>query len=283
MTSTMLALSLALWIQLLFPQAGLKTQSISMRGNHIPPGAKIRGLAINPEMPDIMFAATWGGGIFLSANGGQSWSSCQLPAFEYAVQALAFAPGNSNLVYAGSTGGLYRSMNGGDTWEKIKSNVDVLALAIDTHDSKVIYAGTNGSGLIRTLDGGVNWQSLQLGPGSTFVSAAAINPSDPKKIYAGTEEGLFVSLDAGQTWTSRPGVVRALAIDPNNPELVYAAGSGIFRSDDGGLTWKNFASGLPTSYLLSLAISPSSSTVYAGSYAGLYRSTNAGASWLQEH
>ena len=76
------------------------------------------------------------------------------------------------------------------------------------------------------------------------------------------------------------GAIQALAIDPQNPKTIYAASSGVFKSKDGGASWKPANSGLPTNGIAALAINPQNpSTVYAVANGGIFKSTDGAASW----
>jgi photosystem II stability/assembly factor-like uncharacterized protein len=125
------------------------------------------------------------------------------------------------------------------------TDLDVQALAIDPSDSAIIYAGTNGSGVFKSEDGGFNWAEMNTGLTDLDVQALAIDPNDSAIIYAGTNgSGVFKSEDGGFNWAEmNTGLtdldVQALAIDPDNSAIIYAGTNdgGVFSSDDGGLNW----------------------------------------------
>ncbi|MBI4663229.1 MAG: IPT/TIG domain-containing protein [Verrucomicrobia bacterium] len=136
------------------------------------------------------------------------------------------------------------------------------------------------------------WESV--GPPGGTVLALSIDPQDPRIVYAGTDGGVFKTIDAGATWTmtglagvlagaiaSSPMYVRALRIDPSSTSRVYAAlpRQGIFRSLDGGTSWTLLQPVLPA---LALAIDPSApATLYAGADhgGGVFKTTDGGATW----
>jgi photosystem II stability/assembly factor-like uncharacterized protein len=119
------------------------------------------------------------------------------------------------------------------------------------------------------------------------VSALAINPLTPTTLYAGTDLGVFRSMDSGAHWTAvNTGLtnlgVSALAINPLTPTTLYAGsyGSGVFRSTDSGATWSAVNTGLTGHPVYSLAINPKApATLYAGTDSGVFRSTNGGDHW----
>jgi photosystem II stability/assembly factor-like uncharacterized protein len=135
---------------------------------------------------------------------------------------------------------------------------------------------------------GVNeWTSIgPYGPGGN-VRALAVDPTAPGTLYAGTEGGVFKTVDAGATWGPvKQGLtsftVNALALDPSAHLTLYAGTKGgVFKSVDGGATWTARRLGLGKIGVLALAIDPAnSSVVYAGTAtAGVFKSTDAGGSW----
>jgi len=221
-----------------------------------PDGGTVSALAVAPSARRTVYAATYDGLVFCSADAGASWS-------------LA-GPG----LPSGS----------------------VATLVVDPRDASTLYAGLNGStskGGFRSVDGGRTWTSLGLP--FTAVWSLAIDSRNPDVLLAGTGEGAFRSVDGGATWTLTGLVsaqfadVVAVAFDPGTPGRAWAAqagGGGVFRSDDGGVTWTPRNNGLPGSGTApsALAVDASSGIVYTG-LAGLfgdpplYRSTDGGATW----
>jgi hypothetical protein len=121
----------------------------------------------------------------------------------------------------------------------------VNALAIDPATPTILYAGTNGGGVFKSIDGGETWSAATSGLTATGVRAVVIDPKTPTTLYAGTSEGgVFKSIDGGGSWSpANTGLikpffktVRALAIDPATPTTLYAAmfALGVFKSVDGG-------------------------------------------------
>jgi len=116
-----------------------------------PEGGRIRVLAIDPATPTTLYAGTYGGGVFKSANGGASWSAVNSGLTSLAVLALAIDPATPTTLYAGTSGGgVFKSVNGGASWSAVNSglaNLDILALAIDPATPTTLYAGTSGGGV----------------------------------------------------------------------------------------------------------------------------------------
>src|SRR5579864_2913363 len=151
-----------------------------------------------------------------------------------------------------------------------------------TSQPNVYYFGATGGGIWKTTDGGADWQPIadgQLKTGS--VGSIAVSESDPNVIYAGMGEpdvrgnasygdGVYKSTDAGKTWkhmglekTYHIGMVR---VHPKNPDLVYVAAlghlfgandeRGLYRSTDGGVTWKQIYTRGPNAGAVDLAMDP---------------------------
>lgn len=141
--------------------------------------------------------------------------------------------------------------------ENVLTDLDVRCLTADPCDSEVVYAGTQGNGILRSEDRGKTWRPS--GMEGQIVKSITICRADSQVIYAGTKPpALFVSRDGGQTWTEQesfrrlrrwfwftpaePGdpYVMGLAVSPTDPNVVIAGVEvgGTFRSVDGGQTWQ---------------------------------------------
>ncbi len=236
-------------------------------------------------------------------------------------------PGDPNTVYIGTAaGGVWKTTNGGTTWNSLFDKERTLSigdLALEPGNSDVIYAGTGeantrnsvsfGRGMYKSTDGGKSWRFIGLGD-TRHIARVMVSPSDVKTVYAcavghiggpNAERGVFVSRDAGATWSKslfvddRHGCAD-LDIDPKNPNIVYAvmwhfdrkqwtftSGSeqgGIFKSVDGGATWKKLGGGLPKLLgRVGVKVAPSSPNVVyaiAESKEGyVWRSDDFGESW----
>jgi photosystem II stability/assembly factor-like uncharacterized protein len=243
-----------------------------------------------PGEPDLFYIGATNGGVWKTTDSGRTW----VPIFDgqptQSIGAIAVAPSDPKVLYVGSGEGLQRP------------------------DLSV------GDGIYKSTDAGLTWRHLGLAGGQQ-IPALLVDPKNPDRIFAAVlghpygpnpERGVFRSTDGGRTWEKvlykdeNTGAVD-LAFDPSDPQTVYAvlwaarqapweiggsfnaSGSGLFKSTDGGTTWKPIGSGLPTVAQglgrIGIAISPRlPARMYAEveadtQHAGTYRSDDAGDSW----
>ncbi|HEX6900813.1 MAG TPA: hypothetical protein VF789_13895 [Thermoanaerobaculia bacterium] len=255
-----------------------------------PSGGVVTSLA---NAPGALYAATLSG-VYKTLNGGASWA--WLPGAPGGGGQVAVDPQRPATVYATGLlpGGplLAKSTNGGATWKpsdrglpRLSGASAATALVIDPSRTSRLYFGTGGRGIWRSLDGGATWRPASLGlPAGdrSFITALAVGPDGTA--FAGTiAAGVFRSTNGGATWSPlRNGLplrdVRALAVAPSDPDVVYTSlFAGVFRSDDGGDSWQ--PAGVPgTSVANVLAIHPRDPlTVYAGTPGeGVFKTTDGG-------
>ncbi len=268
----------------------------------------VASLVIDPNNPKTIYVVgylpsnTTLTGIYRSSDGGDTWTALnEVPDSQ--IPPLAIDLQNSSTIYAGSIGsGMFKSSDGGTTWihsSRGLSAVGVYGLTVDHSNSATIYAGTY-QGVFKSTDSGSTWSRKISDPTAPVV----IDPSNPATIYAISIGYILKSTDGGETWRNLPGIgdVDALAIDPNNPKTLYAgissppygpgsSATGVYRTDDGGETWRPANVGLPTgrNTIDFVAVDPrNSATVYAATFYGspppdgsVYRSTDGGGTWTQ--
>jgi photosystem II stability/assembly factor-like uncharacterized protein len=192
---------------------------------------------------------------------------------------------------------------GTNVWTSIgPDGGSIQGIAVDPQNPDTVYALAAGA-IFKTTDGAENWARVYpaatSGGASNPAVAVVINPQDSNAVYAGTANGVIKSADGGANWT-RDGSPRAggvaLAIDPRNPNTLYAWGTysppdGVFKSTDGGASWIAANSGFPPGYdeIVSLTIDPQTpDTLYASvggchttpcTYSGVFKSTDGGTTW----
>jgi photosystem II stability/assembly factor-like uncharacterized protein len=278
-----------------------------------PPGVRA-GFPIDFQVdlrdPDRIFANNYGGGNFLSTDGGRTWVVASAGYTGAQVRDIAVDPSAPGRVVAAARSGIFVSYDGGDEWTGLNyapgDSLEWYVTAIDPTDPQHVLAANNWSNVIfQSRDAGWTWEPATQPPGSNVGWRAIVfAPSDPQTVYAGTSayfsagtfddqmaaEGIYVSNDGGETWhrandtLSQDANVTDLAVDQQNPQVVYAATTnhGLLTSSDGGQSWAAINHGLPGSpSALSVELHPSDTQVaYAGlESAGLYLSTDGGATW----
>jgi hypothetical protein len=236
-----------------------------------------------PGNPYLVYVASASGGLWKTTNGGVSWR----PVFErqgtISIGDIALEPNNPEVIWVG------------------------------TGESNVRNSVSFGDGVYKSPDGGRNWQHVGLRD-TRYISKIVISPRNPDVVYVGAlghafgpneERGVFMTTDGGKTWTKTLYVdaehgVADLAIDESNPNILYAAmwafrrtpwthtsggeKGGLYKSTDGGRTWKKLTEGFPkTVGRIGVAVAPSNpSVVYAITEAKdgtLYRSDDRGETW----
>lgn len=251
---------------------------------------RIIDLETHPINPKVIYAASAGGGVWKSQDGGASYS----PIFDDHIQSIgqvAIDPTDPDqTVWVGT----------GEIWTRNSVSV--------------------GDGLYLTKDGGTNWKKIPAFDNSERIAGIAVHPKDGNTVYVGVlgalwsdseDRGVYKTTDGGKTWTkilylnAKTGVAD-LIMDPSNPEVLYASmwehrrtawdfnsgglNSGLHKSKDGGATWTKIHNGFPAGQLgrIGVAVSPSNpNIVYAviesekDKDKGLYRSEDGGASWKQ--
>jgi photosystem II stability/assembly factor-like uncharacterized protein len=228
-----------------------------------PDGGGISLLAASPVRPGLLFAATCGGSIYRSDNGGASWTPASRglnigsglnPCPFTPFSTLLPDPLNPAVVYAVTQGALWRSNNGGTSWARLVFSQAIYTfttpmLAVDPRSPATLYL-SSANGLWKSTDGGANWFTLPTGGKDRHFVSIAIVPGRPATVYAATTSRLLRSADAGTTWTERDSGLQLavdgfscqqLAVDSVAGEVYCASsypGAGtVYRSGDAGKTW----------------------------------------------
>src|SRR5262249_13169214 len=124
-----------------------------------PDGGAVSALAIDPQSPSTIYAATFGG-IFKSTDGGENWKALSVPTSGLSFFALAVDPQNRGTVYAGTMVGVFKTTDGGASWSSPQMAFPVNALVIDPRSPGTVFAGTAQlGGVLKTTDGGRTWSA----------------------------------------------------------------------------------------------------------------------------
>jgi photosystem II stability/assembly factor-like uncharacterized protein len=268
----------------------------------------VLGLAGRPTNPARTLAATYGGGIYASADAGKTWMQVDGYHGSDYVYDLAFRPGSSTQVYAG-TYGVQSSSDSGLTWSSLGNLPDwVRALDALSGTHPDVFAATHVSGVYMSPDGNGNWVAINSGLGELRMRSLKATAHDT--LFAGTNgssgwQYSILNRPSGQqgqeepagvrgtdSWTQQgpyilaPGVIQ-IAIDPANSNRIYAGtDQGVYRSTNGGETWvpKNQGLGGYGDLVISgIAIDPNnSSTIYLATWGyGIFKSTDMGDHWVR--
>jgi photosystem II stability/assembly factor-like uncharacterized protein len=241
--------------------------------------ALITSVVISPSDPDTLYSSVYGGGVYLSTNRGSSWQNIttslttSLP--DLYVLGMVMDPAHPQYLYAmTSASGLYRcDLNSGNSWSRVGTGLPLTQNNLPAYPPDHPFA---------TLD---MQESFAYPPETTITSPLSYTtlrnmvfaPSNPQIAYMATAgAGVYKSTDGTQSWqpaglTSQN--ILALAVDPANPLLVYAAidtpGS-LKMSTNGGQNWSDLNLGGVTFYSLATSLLEPNA-VYAGTDAGIYR------------
>jgi hypothetical protein len=255
-------------------------------------GGRVTDLLVHPGQPNTVYAGVATGGVWRSTDAGATfspaWDAAQPPsigALAITATGVLFAgtgesnPGGGSVTFPGN--GVYRSADGGANWAHVGlSGTDRIGrLAPDPANANRMFAAATGNlfvpggarGLYRTLDGGVSWQLVLAGANATTGAIdVAVDPGNPQRVYAAL-------------WDHRR--------QPNG-RVYGGVGSGLYRSTDGGGTWTRLAGGLPAANgnlgRMGIAVARSDpQRLYAiaadtsGAFSGFWTSTNRGDTWTR--
>jgi len=252
-------------------------------------GGRVTAVAGALDQPLVYYMGATGGGVWKTTDGGLTWQATSDKDFTAgSIGAIAVAPSDPNVVYVGtgespirgnlSPGdGMYRSTDAGKTWIKVglADAGQIAHIAVHPRNADLVYVAVLGHafapnatrGVFRSKDGGKTWEKILFKNDSTGAIDLAMDPTNPRILYAGFWQAV-----------RRPW------------ELVSGGpGSGIWKSTDGGDTWKDItrSRGLPEGIIgkIGLAVSPvSHDRVWAlveADSGGLFRSNDGGATWTR--
>lgn len=276
------------------PAAVLEAQAVdasalsALNWRELGPARGGRSVAVHgsTSRPQEYWMGTTGNGVWKTTDAGANWQPASDKYFGGTVGAIGVAESNPDIVYVG----------GGET--HIRGNT------------------SHGDGLWKTTDGGKTWTEMGL-RATRHIARVRVHPSNPDIVYVGAlghafgpnpERGVFKTTDGGKTWAkilfrNDSTGISDLIMDPTDPNTLYAAfwhayrtpwmlnsggpGGGIFKTTDGGATWREITAnkGLPRGVLgkIGIAVSPANPrrvwAIIEADSGGLYRSDDAGATW----
>jgi photosystem II stability/assembly factor-like uncharacterized protein len=253
-------------------------------------GGRTVGASGSVQQPNVFYIGVNNGGVWKTTDYGRTWQPIFDSQSTGSIGDVAVAPSNPNTIYVGSGEGLhrpdlsvgngmYKSVDAGKTWSHIGlENVQQIGgLAVDLKNENRVFAAVLGHpyaantdrGVYRTTDGGKTWQKVFYIDENTGAIQVTIDPSNPDVVYA-------------DMWMSQLG--------PWENSEWHGKNSGLYKSTDGGATWKKLTNGLPGAEQglgrIGFCIAPNNSNrlyavVSSEKQGGIYRSDNAGESWTK--
>ena len=227
---------------------------------------------------DMRSQISYGNGMYKSTDAGRTWTHLSLDGTRQIGRVLV-DPKNPDIVFVAALGhaygpnpdrGVYRTRDGGATWQKVlfkNDHVGAIDLALDPQNSQIIYATLwntrrppwsiyppsygPGGGIFKSTDGGNTWQPLTSGIPTEGLGriGIAVAPTNRNRVYAIVDAkagGLYVSDDAGATWSKVSGDNRIwgrgwyfckVTVDPKNADIVYVSNTSLYRSTNAGKSW----------------------------------------------
>ncbi|HRC42731.1 MAG TPA: hypothetical protein PLT27_01660 [Nitrospira sp.] len=234
----------------------------------------------------VIYAGSFGMGIFRSADRGGSWTSANQGVTDPFV--LCLTTGKDGAIYAGTfRGGVFRSRDGGKSWQPVNKGLKRLEIKVLMMDAKGLYAGT-GDGVYLLNAAQDQWKVVSTGLDEILVHALA--RTDDGTLYAGTSgKGVHSYKERSTGWTRlRQGLrdheglvenfIRVLAVDKEQGVYAGTFDGGVFRSGDAGKTWLPISRALPNDSIRGLISNERG--VYVATGRGIFKTVDKGRQWV---
>lgn len=298
-------------------------------------GGRVTAVAGHRAHPRTFLMGSTGGGVWKTTDAGANWRNTSDGVFETgSIGSIDFADSDPNIVYVGTGSdgirsniiigrGLYKSTDGGESWEfkGLRNTGQIGAVVVHPTNPQVVWVAALGSpfgnnperGIYQSVDGGDTWEQKLFVSEQTGGIDLELHPTDPNTIYAsmwraerkpwtiisgddGSEDGIYVSRDGGDTWEMKTsGLPRHLigkidfAVTPADPSRVYALvettpdQEGLYRSNDEGETWTMVSNYRPLMdrpfYYTNVDVDPVNPDRIYVNCTGFYVSDDGGLTW----
>jgi photosystem II stability/assembly factor-like uncharacterized protein len=269
-------------------------------------GQSILALARSSSNSQVLVAGTLRG-VFRSIDDGTHWKQISPEGSTeiHEVESIAIDPTNPDIIYAGTWHLPWKTTDGGAHWVNIKEGIiddsDVFSIIVDPTHPKIVYVSAC-SGIYKSISGaepnakdeGKRFNKIQGIPSTARRTRKLMqDPQHPNTVYAGTTEGLYRTLDAGEKWERTTGpelIINDVYIDPTHPDHVLLATDrgGVLSSDNAGMTFRASNAGFSARQIIAYAADPHNpSHLFVGvvndkETGGVFASTNGGVRWQQQ-
>ena len=258
-------------------------------------GVNVLSLTLDPQDNKAVYLTTDGSGLLYSYDSGDSWQQVRQIG-NGKVESVAIDPKNKCVIYATFTNTILKSVDCSRSWVEVyidtRSDNVLTALAIDSYNNLVIYAGNLAGDVLKSVDGGGNWRVIYRI--NDRIAKLLIDPADSRIIYLATlSKGIYKTTDAGASWVdintglkqySGAFEYKNLIFDQSLPNsLLLVAKYGLIKTLDGGQTWEALKLITPpaTTDIFSVAINPvNNKEIYYATASTFYKTTDGGQNWI---
>jgi len=284
-----------------------------------PVGGPVVVIQTHPSNSNIVYAGTWGAGVFMSTDAGNSWISKRKGLNNLYINSMAIDPINPRILYAGTyQDKLYKSTDGGENWFQSSSGIQkdaiVYAITIDPNNADILFIGTRGENttgappwkgvVYRSTNEGIDWSPVlqnvpRLGVNTQdWAYDLIVNPRNSSIVFAAFHEaGIYCSINGGDTWAvANTGIIgdtgvisaRGLSTNPkdsSNDALYMGTWHrvGTYKSINNAQSWTNTPLDVKVYNMDLDNVSPN--VLYLANFdpgnfkGGIYKSSNSGTSW----
>ncbi len=250
----------------------------------------VQAVVVDPSSSQVLYAGVvrsgFRGTFLKSEDGGASWAAHDTGLSGGFTGTVAVHPTRPQTVLTAGSPRVYRTEDGGLSWNLASDTLPafVKVLRFERANTSRLYAAA-GASVFVSADLGSTWTERGDGLPAILVNDLQLDPSAPSTIYAATYGGgVYKTIDGGHSWSPASqgltdGLVWTLRVDPQSPSVVYAGtGGGVFRSENGGASWRLLDGGPRLRLILAVA-ADQTHTIYATGDQNLYRSRDNGETW----